>query len=147
MSCTVRAVPRTVPVTFDAPTRGRYGTSTSVTRQRAAAARTTISSGHPNRRSRRPSSSNAVRRAARIGPRSRSGRPVRRRTSSARTRFAKRACSGHAPQPARQARERQAKANNCNYFVPQMVFGSMTPKEALRSIELFAKDIMPAFAA
>jgi hypothetical protein len=30
--------------------------------------------------------------------------------------------------------------------VPQMVFGSMTLKESLRSIELFAKEIMPAFA-
>ena len=38
-------------------------------------------------------------------------------------------------------------ANDCNYFVPQMVFGDMTLKEALRSIELFAKEIMPAFAA
>jgi hypothetical protein len=30
--------------------------------------------------------------------------------------------------------------------VPQMVFGSMTLQEALRSVELFAKEIMPAFA-
>jgi alkanesulfonate monooxygenase SsuD/methylene tetrahydromethanopterin reductase-like flavin-dependent oxidoreductase (luciferase family) len=37
-------------------------------------------------------------------------------------------------------------ANNCNYFVPQMVFGSMTLPEALRAIELFGKEIMPAFA-
>ena len=37
-------------------------------------------------------------------------------------------------------------ANNCNYFVPQMVFGDMTLPEALRSIELFGKEIMPAFA-
>ena len=36
-------------------------------------------------------------------------------------------------------------ANDCNYFVPQMVFGDMTLPEALRSIELFAKEIMPAF--
>jgi alkanesulfonate monooxygenase SsuD/methylene tetrahydromethanopterin reductase-like flavin-dependent oxidoreductase (luciferase family) len=37
-------------------------------------------------------------------------------------------------------------ANKCNYFVPQMVFGDMTRAEALRSIELFSKEIMPAFA-
>ena len=37
-------------------------------------------------------------------------------------------------------------ANNCNYFVPQMVFGDMTLPEALRSTELFAAEIMPAFA-
>jgi len=36
-------------------------------------------------------------------------------------------------------------ANDCNYFVPQMVFGDMTLKESLRSIELFSKEIMPAF--
>ena len=38
-------------------------------------------------------------------------------------------------------------ANNCNYFVPQMVFGGMTLPEALRGIELFGKEIIPAFAA
>jgi alkanesulfonate monooxygenase SsuD/methylene tetrahydromethanopterin reductase-like flavin-dependent oxidoreductase (luciferase family) len=37
-------------------------------------------------------------------------------------------------------------ANNCNYFVPQMVFGDMTLQESLRSIELFGQDVMPAFA-
>ena len=36
-------------------------------------------------------------------------------------------------------------ANNCNYFVPQMVFGDITRTEALNSIELFARDVMPAF--
>jgi len=40
----------------------------------------------------------------------------------------------------------EIEANGCNYFVPQMVFGDMTLKESLRSIELFAKEIMPAFA-
>jgi len=37
-------------------------------------------------------------------------------------------------------------ANNCNYFVPQMVFGDMTLQESLRSIELFGKHVMPALA-
>jgi alkanesulfonate monooxygenase SsuD/methylene tetrahydromethanopterin reductase-like flavin-dependent oxidoreductase (luciferase family) len=40
----------------------------------------------------------------------------------------------------------EIEANSCNYFVPQMVFGDMTLPEALRSIELFGKEIMPAFA-
>ena len=35
--------------------------------------------------------------------------------------------------------EAEIEANNCNYFVPQMVFGDMTRAEALRSIELFAQ--------
>ena len=51
------------------------------------------------------------------------------------------------PETVRQFIEAEVAANNCNYFVPQMVFGSMTLKEALRSIELFAKEIMPAFTA
>ena len=45
MSLTARAVPRTVPVTFDLPVRGWYGTAVSWIRQPASAARTTISSG------------------------------------------------------------------------------------------------------
>jgi hypothetical protein len=40
----------------------------------------------------------------------------------------------------------EIEANGCNYFVPQMVFGDMTLAEALRGIELFSKEIMPAFA-
>ena len=68
MSRTVRSVPRTVPVTFERPRRGRYVTATSSIVQPAAAARTTISSGQPNRRSSRPRPSSASRRAARIGP-------------------------------------------------------------------------------
>lgn len=45
MSRTACQVPRQVPVTFDFPERGRYGTSTSRTRHPASAARTTICSG------------------------------------------------------------------------------------------------------
>ena len=40
--------------------------------------------------------------------------------------------------------EAEIAVNKCNYFVPQMVFGDMTLKESLRSIELFANVIMPA---
>ncbi len=59
--------PCTVPVTFDRPIRGEYATGTSSTRQPAAAARSTISSGQPKRRSRTPSArrSSASRRAHR----------------------------------------------------------------------------------
>ena len=55
MSMTAVTVPRTVPVTFERPTRGRYGTSTSRTRMPAADAARSISSGYPLRRSRRSS--------------------------------------------------------------------------------------------
>ena len=48
------------------------------------------------------------------------------------------------PDTVRRFIEAEVAANNCNYFVPQMVFGSMTLKESLRSVELFAKEIMPA---
>ena len=49
------------------------------------------------------------------------------------------------PDTVRRFIETEVAANNCNYFVPQMVFGGMTRAEALRSIELFAKEIMTAF--
>jgi hypothetical protein len=49
------------------------------------------------------------------------------------------------PDTVRRYIETEIAANNCNYFVPQMVFGDMTLKESLRSVELFAKEIMPAF--
>src|SRR6185295_18031322 len=44
-------------------------------------------------------------------------------------------CAG-SPETVRRFVERQVKANDCNYFVPQMVFGSMTLREAQRSIAL-----------
>jgi alkanesulfonate monooxygenase SsuD/methylene tetrahydromethanopterin reductase-like flavin-dependent oxidoreductase (luciferase family) len=49
------------------------------------------------------------------------------------------------PATVRRFIEAEVAANNCNYFVPQMVFGDMTLAESLRSIELFAREIMPAF--
>ena len=39
----------------------------------------------------------------------------------------------------------EIEANGCNYFVPQMVFGDMTRGEALNSIELFGREVVPAF--
>jgi len=50
------------------------------------------------------------------------------------------------PATVRRFVEAEIAANGCNYFVPQMVFGDMTLKESLRSIELFGKEVMPAFA-
>ena len=50
------------------------------------------------------------------------------------------------PATVRRFVEAEVAANNCNYFVPQMVFGDMTLTESLRSIELFGKEVMPAFA-
>jgi alkanesulfonate monooxygenase SsuD/methylene tetrahydromethanopterin reductase-like flavin-dependent oxidoreductase (luciferase family) len=38
-------------------------------------------------------------------------------------------------------------ASKFNYFAPWLAFGSMTLKEMLRSVELFASEVMPAFAA
>ena len=49
------------------------------------------------------------------------------------------------PDTVRRFVEAEVAANGCNYFVPQMVFGDMTLAESLRSIELFANEIMPAF--
>ena len=48
-------LPRSEPLTFDLPpVRGPYPTSRSTTRQPASAARTSSSSGYPDRRSRHP---------------------------------------------------------------------------------------------
>ena len=49
------------------------------------------------------------------------------------------------PETVRRFVEAEIAANGCNYFVPQMVFGDMTLPESLRSIELFSKEVMPAF--
>jgi alkanesulfonate monooxygenase SsuD/methylene tetrahydromethanopterin reductase-like flavin-dependent oxidoreductase (luciferase family) len=49
------------------------------------------------------------------------------------------------PDTVRKFIARETELNGCNYFVPQMVFGDITLDEALRSIELFGKEIMPAF--
>jgi alkanesulfonate monooxygenase SsuD/methylene tetrahydromethanopterin reductase-like flavin-dependent oxidoreductase (luciferase family) len=41
---------------------------------------------------------------------------------------------------------RQMAEAKCNYLVGQLVFGDMTLKESLASIELFAREVMPALA-
>jgi alkanesulfonate monooxygenase SsuD/methylene tetrahydromethanopterin reductase-like flavin-dependent oxidoreductase (luciferase family) len=38
------------------------------------------------------------------------------------------------------------KATGANYWAPWLAFGDMTPGEALHSVDLFARDVMPAFA-
>jgi len=40
----------------------------------------------------------------------------------------------------------QAEGSGINYFVCDMAFGDITAAEAKRSIELFAREVMPAFA-
>jgi alkanesulfonate monooxygenase SsuD/methylene tetrahydromethanopterin reductase-like flavin-dependent oxidoreductase (luciferase family) len=50
------------------------------------------------------------------------------------------------PETVRRFIAAEIEANNCNYFVPQLVFGDMTLPESLRSIELFAREVMPAFS-
>jgi alkanesulfonate monooxygenase SsuD/methylene tetrahydromethanopterin reductase-like flavin-dependent oxidoreductase (luciferase family) len=49
------------------------------------------------------------------------------------------------PETVRRFIAEEIAANGCNYFVPQMVFGDMTLAESLRAVELFAKEVMPAF--
>jgi hypothetical protein len=101
MPRTVLSVPLTVPVTLLRPRRGWYATSTSTIRQPRLAARTTISSGQPNRRSTSPRPSSASRLAALIGPMSRTRTWWRARKAAPNARFAMRACAGHAPAVAR----------------------------------------------
>jgi len=38
-----------------------------------------------------------------------------------------------------------AKITGANYFVPWLAFGDMTVDETLRSVDLFAREVMPAF--
>lgn len=50
------------------------------------------------------------------------------------------------PATVRRFIEEEMAASRFNYFAPWLAFGDMTLKETLRSIELFAKEVMPAFA-
>jgi hypothetical protein len=40
----------------------------------------------------------------------------------------------------------QAEGSGINYFVCDMAFGDITLAEAMRSVELFAREVMPTFA-
>ncbi len=41
--------------------------------------------------------------------------------------------------------EEERALHGCNYFVAHMAFGDMTIEDTLRSVELFAREVMPAF--
>ena len=41
----------------------------------------------------------------------------------------------------------EIEATGSNYFVSWLAFGDMTLQESLRSLELFAREVMPAFAS
>ena len=115
------------------PARRRYGTGRSVIRQPAPAAVRTISSGHPDRRSLRPSSSRSTRRAARIGPRSVRTAPVRRPTAPANHQFAIRACGGQAPGSARRApRTRSASPSTTGPATDGRCLGSIDASQSMK---------------
>ena len=40
----------------------------------------------------------------------------------------------------------QAEAAGATYFVCDFAFGTISPEDAIKSVELFARDVMPAFA-
>ena len=58
--------------------------------------------------------------------------------------------SGHGfagtPAGAREYVAEQAEEGGVNYMVCDLAFGNITFDEAMRSVELFAKEVMPAFA-
>ena len=58
--------------------------------------------------------------------------------------------SGHGlagtPAQARDYIAAEAEAAGVNYFVCDMAFGNITFAQVLRSVELFAQEVMPAFA-
>jgi alkanesulfonate monooxygenase SsuD/methylene tetrahydromethanopterin reductase-like flavin-dependent oxidoreductase (luciferase family) len=49
------------------------------------------------------------------------------------------------PQTVRDFITAEIAATGPNYFVPWLAFGDMTVQEALHSVDLFARDVMPAF--
>ena len=49
------------------------------------------------------------------------------------------------PKTVRRFIEEEMAASELNYFAPWLAFGSMTLPETLRSVELFAGEVMPAF--
>jgi alkanesulfonate monooxygenase SsuD/methylene tetrahydromethanopterin reductase-like flavin-dependent oxidoreductase (luciferase family) len=50
------------------------------------------------------------------------------------------------PATVRRFVENEMKASGLNYFVPWLAFGDLTLEETLRSVELFSREVMPAFA-
>jgi alkanesulfonate monooxygenase SsuD/methylene tetrahydromethanopterin reductase-like flavin-dependent oxidoreductase (luciferase family) len=49
------------------------------------------------------------------------------------------------PQTVRDFIAAEIEETSPNYFVPWLAFGDMTVEEALRSVDLFAREVMPAF--
>ena len=49
------------------------------------------------------------------------------------------------PQTVRDFIAAEIEATGANYFVPWLAFGDMTVEEALHSVDLFAREVMPAF--
>jgi len=49
------------------------------------------------------------------------------------------------PQTVRNFIKAEIEATGPNYFVPWLAFGDMSPDEVLQSVELFAREVMPAF--
>jgi alkanesulfonate monooxygenase SsuD/methylene tetrahydromethanopterin reductase-like flavin-dependent oxidoreductase (luciferase family) len=49
------------------------------------------------------------------------------------------------PQTVRDFIAAEIEATDLNYFVPWLAFGDMTVDEALHSVDLFAREVMPAF--
>jgi alkanesulfonate monooxygenase SsuD/methylene tetrahydromethanopterin reductase-like flavin-dependent oxidoreductase (luciferase family) len=49
------------------------------------------------------------------------------------------------PETVRRFIEEERAASGLNYFTPWLAFGDMTLTEMVRSVELFSKDVMPAF--
>ncbi len=49
------------------------------------------------------------------------------------------------PQTVRDFIAAEIEATGPNYFVPWLAFGDMTVEEALHSVDLFAREVMPAF--
>ena len=50
------------------------------------------------------------------------------------------------PETVRRFIEEEMAASQLNYFAPWLAFGDLTLAETLRSVELFSKEVMPAFA-
>ena len=50
------------------------------------------------------------------------------------------------PAGARDYVANQAEGSGINYFVCDLAFGDITLAEAMRSVELFAREVIPAFA-
>jgi hypothetical protein len=51
------------------------------------------------------------------------------------------------PRTVRDFMAAEVDASGCNYLLPWFSFGDMTLAESLASLDLFSREVMPAFAA